>query len=89
MNIQLIQFPKGIEEAAFLEFETQKVKGAQVPFASWIGLLTLKLYAGSPLDLQDAQSIVDSKRCSAREFERVEALASKLRLSGRLSKLTR
>lgn len=86
--MQLIQFPKGLEDVAFLEMELKKIADTEIPFASPKALILLKLYAGSPLDLQDAQQIAIQNDFSSTDFESIKKLASKLRVPGRLKKLT-
>jgi len=87
VNIQLIRFHKGLEDAAFMEATEQTINGQKIPFASWKGLLILKLYAGSPVDLSDAESILKFNSCSGKELQKLEKAVQKLRLSQRLSSL--
>lgn len=85
--IQLIQFPLGIERVVFSDFETYEIASSPIPFASWRSLLILKLYAGSPLDLQDAKYILEMNLSDEEEYEELYRTAQRLRISKRLEKL--
>jgi len=85
--IQLIQFPPAIEEAAFWDAETKTFAKTKVPFASAKALLLLKLYAGSPLDLQDAENILRISPPNKAVLSELRTHATRLRLSRRLEKV--
>lgn len=87
VNIQLVRFHKGLEEVAFMDSAHQTVRGTKIPFASWQALLILKLFAGSALDLEDAEGILRFNSCSKKELKRLETIAQKLRLSRRFTKI--
>ncbi len=56
--VQLIVLRQKWADVAFREVETLKVLGSAVPVVNWQALVLLKLYAGGPVDLQDARSIL-------------------------------
>jgi hypothetical protein len=56
--VQLIVLPSKIAAIAFNGVETLTVLGYSVPVVNWQALVLLKLYAGGPVDLQDARNIV-------------------------------
>ena len=85
--VQLIQFPAAWERIAFQDVQMQTVAGAQLPFVSWRTLLLLKLYAGSPLDLQDAEHILLMADGTDAELTELRKMAARLRISSRLSRL--
>lgn len=64
--VQLIVLPSNWADIAFRGVETVKTLGCSVPVVSWQALVLLKLYAGGPVDLQDARSIVAVRNPNAR-----------------------
>lgn len=87
--IQLIQFPKAIEDISMQDIVLQTVSDVAIPFVSWKSLLILKLYAGSALDLEDAFHILRAVNCSPKQYEEIETLSQRLRLLGRFKKVRR
>jgi len=65
---------------AFKEIQRLNVTGCVVPVVNWQALVLLKLYAGRPVDLQDARSVVAVRNPSAVERERLVAQAVALEL---------
>ena len=58
------------------------VLGCSVPVISWEGLILLKLYAGGPQDLLDAQHILTVRQPSEDEIEKLSQLAVQVDLLG-------
>jgi len=87
--IQLIQFPKAWEDEALKDIETETIDQEPLRFVSWRALLLLKLYAGSPIDMQDAQAILDSVSCTDLQYEELVSTTNRLRISKRLERLVR
>lgn len=76
--VQLIVLrPKWID-VAFREIETVKVLDCAVPVVSWRALVLMKLYAGGPVDLQDARNILSVRNPGADERRRLIAQADGL-----------
>lgn len=66
VSLQLIFFPSAPTEVAFGRVETLSVLERMVPVVSWQALILLKLYAGGPQDILDAQQILQVRRPQAR-----------------------
>ena len=78
--IQLIVLPAKMAVIAFNGVETLNVLGYSVPVVNWRALVLLKLYAGGPVDLQDARSIVAVRKPNAIDRESLIAQADALGL---------
>jgi len=87
--IQLIQFPKAWEDEALKDIQTETIEQEPLRFVSWRALLLLKLYAGSPIDMQDAQAILDSVSCTEQQYDELVSTTKRLRISKRLERLVR
>jgi hypothetical protein len=79
--IQLIVLPAVWNAIIFRGIETLPVFGCTVPVVSWQSLILLKLYAGGPQDLLDAQQILAVRQPSPAETQAVSALADAVGLS--------
>lgn len=79
--VQLIVLPSKLAAIAFNQIETLKVLGCSVPVVNWQALVLLKLYAGGPIDLQDARSIVAVRKPSVTHREDLIAQADALGLT--------
>lgn len=73
--VQLIVLPSKMAVLTFDGVETLAVLGYSVPVVNWQALVLLKLYAGGPVDLQDARSIVAVRNPTAIDRERLLAQA--------------
>jgi hypothetical protein len=58
------------------------VHGCSVPVVSWQALVLLKLYAGGPQDLVDAQDLWAVRQPDAQAVRELQALADALSMSG-------
>lgn len=85
--IQLLIFPAAWEKVALAEVGELRISGHTIPIAGWKGLVLLKLYAGSALDLEDARAIVAQVRPSGAEMKDLNSKAACLRVSRRLQRI--
>lgn len=85
ITVQLIQFPPSWEKVAFEHVVREKLRKIQLPIVGWKALILLKLYAGGPVDLQDAKSILETISPRKEELNDLKQQASALRISKRLS----
>jgi len=76
--VQLIVLRPKWAEVAFAGIETLKVLDSAVPVVNWQSLVLMKLYAGGPIDLQDARNIVVVRNPDAEERTRLIAQADSL-----------
>ena len=65
--VQLIVLRPKWAQVAFAGVETFAVLGSAVPVVNWQALVLMKLYAGGPIDLQDARNIVAVRSPDAEE----------------------
>ncbi|MBH0203036.1 MAG: hypothetical protein HP496_12285 [Nitrospira sp.] len=79
--VQLIVLPSKMAAIAFNGVETLTVLGYSVPVVNWQALVLLKLYAGGPVDLQDARSIVAVRKPKGIDRENLIAQADALGLA--------
>ena len=56
--VQLIVLQPNWAQMTFKDVERLNVIGCSVPVVNWQALVLLKLFAGGPIDLQDARNIV-------------------------------
>lgn len=73
--VQLILLQPKWAELVFQHVKTIPVLECQVPVVDWPVLVLLKLYAGGPVDLQDARDIIAVRRPSPSERKQLAALA--------------
>ncbi len=79
--VQLIVLrPKWADEV-FRRIETVKVLGCVVPVVNWQSLVLMKLYAGGPVDLQDARSIIAVRKPNTADRKSLIAQANVLGLA--------
>lgn len=78
--IQLILLPPAWNALIFQEVESLSVFGCTVRVVSWQALILLKLYAGGPQDLLDAEQILAVRGPTPAERQAVAALATKVGL---------
>jgi hypothetical protein len=76
--IQLIVLQPRWADAVFRRVEQVTVSDCQVPVVTWQALVLLKLYAGGPVDLQDARDVLSVRQPSAREQNELAAQAEAL-----------
>jgi hypothetical protein len=79
--VQLIVLQPKWADVAFRGVETLKVLGCAVPVVNWQALVLMKLYAGGPVDLQDARSIVAVQKPNTADRNNLIAQADALGLS--------
>ena len=82
--VQLLQLPPSWETLAFEDMAQEKMGKVSIPIVGWRALLLLKLYAGGPLDLQDAKNILLACEPSERDLTYLKGKAAALRVSRRL-----
>lgn len=78
--VQLIVLPSKMEAIAFSGIEILTVLGCSVPVVNWHALVLLKLFAGGPVDLQDARNIVAVRKPDGMDREHLIAQADALGL---------
>lgn len=87
--IQLIQLHPGIEDIAVSNIDTLEMNGNPLPVVNRRGLIILKLYAGGPVDIEDAHKLLASKELKPKDLEYLRSKAQALRLTNRLNKALR
>lgn len=85
--VQLILFHKAIEQIIFVKKNFITVNKVEVPVAHPRALLLLKLYAGGPVDLNDAEQLNKHASLSKDDRKYIESKARSLRLLNRLKKV--
>lgn len=78
---QLVVLPAAWNAIIFRGIEPLSVFGCVVPVVSWQSLILLKLYAGGPQDVLDAQQILAVRQPNQAEKHAVSALADRVGLS--------
>lgn len=79
--VQLIVLQPNWAQVAFKDVERLNVIGCSVPVVNWQALVLLKLYAGGPVDLQDARNIIAVRKPDAIAREDLLAQADVLGLA--------
>ena len=79
--IQLVLLPPRWNAIVFQDVESIQVFHCTVPVVSWQALLLLKLYAGGPQDLLDAQQILAVREPNPGERHAVATLAKEMGLA--------
>ena len=79
--IQLILLPASWTDIVLAGLKVFTVAGSSVPVVSWQTLVLLKLYAGGPQDLIDAQGIWIARQPDDTAVSEMQALAGKLGLA--------
>lgn len=80
--VQLVLLPHRWHEILLGQVRMVPVYGCSVPVVSWQTLVLLKLYAGGPQDLVDAQDLWAVRQPAAQAVREMESLAASLGLSG-------
>jgi hypothetical protein len=76
--VQLIVLRPTWTDVVFKGIEILKVLGCAVPVVNWQALVLMKLYAGGPVDMQDARSIVAVRNPGTEDKQRLVAQADGL-----------
>jgi hypothetical protein len=79
--VQLIVLRPKWAEVVFKGIEILSVIGCAVPVVNWQTLVLMKLYAGGPVDLQDARSVMAVRKPNTDDQERLVAQADALGLA--------
>ncbi len=79
--VQLIMLQPRWAEMVFRRVETLSVLECLVPVVNWQALVLLKLYAGGPVDLQDARDIVAVRQPGPAERGELAAQAEAMGLA--------
>jgi hypothetical protein len=80
--VQLVLFPSTWTSMIFRDgIESLEIFGCMVPVVSWQSLVLLKLYAGGPQDLVDAQQILALRQPTQSDLHTLSTLADQLSLS--------
>jgi hypothetical protein len=80
--VQLMLLPSKWTSVIFRDgVESIEISGCMVPVVSWQSLVLLKLYAGGPQDLVDAQQILAVQQPTQSELLTLSTLADELGLS--------
>ena len=85
--IQLILFPPHWTSLLIESVVVLSVLGCTIPVISWQTLILLKLYAGGPQDLIDAQHILDARQPSESEIRSIASLAVRVDLLSEWNRL--
>jgi hypothetical protein len=80
--IQLVLLPQRWTEVLLAQVSMVPIYSCSVPVVSWQVLVLLKLYAGGPQDLVDAQDLWAVRQPDAESIRDMESLAGSLGLSG-------
>jgi hypothetical protein len=79
--VQLVLLPTFWDSIIFHEVELLTIFDCTVPVVSWQSLILLKLYAGGPQDLLDAQQILTVRQPTRSERDNLSSLADKVHLT--------
>lgn len=79
--VQLILLLPQWADLVFQHVKTISVLECRLPVVDWPALVLLKLYAGGPVDLQDARDIIAVRRPNLSEREQLATLAKSLGLA--------
>jgi hypothetical protein len=80
--VQLILLPQRWNEVLVNQVSVVPLYGCAVPVVSWQALVLLKLYAGGPQDLVDAQDLWAVRQPDAESIRDMESLADTLGVPG-------
>jgi len=86
--VQLILLPQRWHEVLLSQVSVIPVHGCSVPVVSWQALVLLKLYAGGPQDLIDAQEVWAVRQPDTESIREIQSLADTLGLSGEFKVFT-
>ena len=79
--IQLIMLPSVWSQVLFSDIRKLELAHNLIPVVSWKALLLLKLYAGGPKDLLDAQTLFAHQQPHSRSQEHVTTMAQRVGLT--------
>lgn len=79
--VQMVLLPPAWNAIIFQAVESLPVFGCTVRVVAWQALVLMKLYAGGPQDLLDAQQILAVRQPTQAEQQAISALADKVGLS--------
>lgn len=79
--VQLIVLQPRWTDLVFGHVQTVPLLECRLPVVDWSALVLLKLYAGGPLDLQDARGIIAVRRPTPAEREHLVTLAASVGLA--------
>lgn len=79
--VQLIILQSKWADVVFQGIETINVLGCPVPVVNWQPLVLMKLYAGGPVDIQDAKSIIAVRKPTETDQQSLVTQASALGLA--------
>lgn len=82
--IQLILLPTRWTDSVFKGLQPLPILDTSVPVVSWQALVLLKLYAGSPQDLLDAESVLSVRQPKPGEVKKMLLLAKTVGVSHEL-----
>lgn len=82
MPVQLVLLPQRWNEVLLSRVSVVPVHGCSVPVVSWQALVLLKLYAGGPQDLVDAQDLWAVRQPDTQAVREIQSLADTLGVSG-------
>lgn len=85
--VQLILLPTSWDSIIFNNVELLTIFDCSVPVVSWQSLILLKLYAGGPQDLLDAQQILAVRQPTQSERDNLSSLANQVNLTTTWQKL--
>jgi hypothetical protein len=82
--IQLILLPTRWTDAVLNGLQTLPILDCSVPVVSWQTLVLLKLYAGSPQDLTDAEAVLATRQPNAGQLREMISVAHTVGVSKEL-----
>ena len=87
--VQLILLQPKWADLVFRHVKTISVLACRLPVVDWPALVLLKLYAGGPVDIQDAQDIIAIRQPNPSERNELAALAQAVGLAEECNTLLR
>lgn len=78
--VRVIFLPAKLSALVFEHLHHAKLLGCDVPIVSWKALVLLKLYAGGPREVLDAQQIFEAQSPTSSGFADLRALAQRIDL---------
>lgn len=86
-QVQLVEFYPAWERLLFDDVQEEVVGSSRLPIVGWRALVLLKLYAGGPHDLRDAEGILAVNAPSSDDLDYLRSKANSLRVNRRLESL--
>lgn len=87
LQVQLLQFPPAWEKVSLFGLREVQVGEVLINVVHWKALVLLKLYAASPLDLEDAKNILLRNSPTVADIKELKQKSAKLRVSRRLERV--